>query len=117
LILALVAGKRRGPEPESRSRLYFKGEEKWSIVMDRTKRLAQAAAMGLAACLLTACGSYYQVTDLEGGGKYYTKDVDDEGNAGAVRFKDERTGSEVTLQNSQVRPISKDRYKDGMTEH
>ena len=52
-----------------------------------------------------------------GRGKYYTKDVDDVGKAGAVRFKDERTGSVVTLQNSQVRPISKDRYKEGTTEH
>lgn len=86
------------------------------MVMDRIKRLARVAAPCLAACLLAGCGSYYQVTDVASGGKYYTKDVDDEGDAGAVRFKDERTGGVVTLQNSQVRPISKDRYKDGMTE-
>lgn len=83
--------------------------------MDSKKRFATPVLAGLAACLLAACSSYYQVTDLENGGKYYTKDVDDEGKAGSVRFKDERSGSVVTIQNSQVRPISKDRYNEGMT--
>ena len=82
--------------------------------MNPLKRFITAAAMGLAASLLTACSTYYQVTDLQSGRNYYTKDVDNEGSA--VRFKDERTGSVVTVQNSQVRHISKDRYNDGMTE-
>ena len=80
------------------------------------KRFAWTAVLSLCTCLLAACSSYYQVTDLEGGGKYYTKDVDDEGKAGAVRFKDERSGSVVTIQNSQVRPVSKERYQEGVIE-
>lgn len=82
--------------------------------MNPLKRFATAAPMGLAASLLTACASYYQVTDLQTGRHYYTKDVDEEGSA--VRFKDERTGGVLTIENSQVRNISKDRYNDGMTE-
>lgn len=82
--------------------------------MNPLQRFTTATVMGLAASLLTACGTYYQVTDLQSGKNYYTKDVDNEGSA--VRFTDERTGGVVTLQNSQVRHISKDRYSDGMTE-
>jgi hypothetical protein len=84
--------------------------------MDRYKKLSAAALIGLSTCLLSACASYYQVTDLQHGGKYYTKDVDDEGNAGAVRFRDERSGSVVTLPTSEVRRISHDRYEEGLTE-
>ena len=42
---------------------------------------------------------------------YYTKDLDTPGGAGTVQFKDGRTDRQVTLQNSEVTPISGDEYR------
>lgn len=72
--------------------------------------------IGLGACLLPGCASYYKVTDLQNGGEYYTRDVDEAGDGGAIRFRDERTGSLVTLPTSKVRQISRDRYEEGLKE-
>lgn len=77
------------------------------------KRLSQAALIGLSLTALAAC-SHYIVRDPSTGSEYYTKDVDDVGKAGAVRFKDERTGSVVTLPTSEVRKVSPERYDEGM---
>ena len=55
-------------------------------------------------------GSYYMVRDPASGTAYYTTDVDKAGGTGAVKFKDEKTGSTVTLQSSEVKEISKDEF-------
>ncbi|MBT0962822.1 hypothetical protein [Denitromonas iodatirespirans] len=73
------------------------------------------AAVALGATLLGACTSYFQVTDPTTGRQYYTTDVDDEGDAGAIRFRDERHDEEVTLPSSEVKPISRERYHEGMS--
>ena len=57
------------------------------------------------AVLLAGCGSYYMVRDPSNGNTYYTTDVDRAGNAGAVRFTDERTGKVVMLPQSEVKKI------------
>lgn len=68
-------------------------------------------AMLLVACLLLAgCTSYYRVTDLATQQNYYTTDVDTK-SSGAVVFKDSRTGSQVTLQSSQITEINKEEYQ------
>jgi len=79
-------------------------------------RLPAAALVVLCAAGLAGCANYYKVTDLQSGGVYFTKDVDDAGEAGAVRFRDERTHSVVTLPSSQVREISHDRYNEGLVD-
>lgn len=56
-------------------------------------------------------GSYYQVTDPASGKMYYTTKVAGAGKAGAVKIKDDKTGSWVTLQSSEVCEISSDEYK------
>jgi hypothetical protein len=61
--------------------------------------------------LSAGCTSYYRVTDPASGKEYYTTSVDEKGKSGAVKIKDERTGSFVTLQSSEVREISADEYK------
>jgi hypothetical protein len=38
--------------------------------------------------------------------------VDDEGDAGAIRFKDEASGSVVTLPSSEVKEISSEHYHE-----
>ena len=60
---------------------------------------------------MTGCSSYYRVTDPASGKTYYTTKINDAGRAGAVKIKDDRTGSVVTLQSSEVKEISADEYE------
>ena len=63
---------------------------------------------------LVGCGGYYEVKDPESGNFYYTTDIDEQGSA--IRFRDEKTGSTITLQNSEIRELSKDDFKMKLTE-
>ena len=63
--------------------------------------------------LVIGCASYYKVTDPQSGKEYYTQKVDTLA-GGAVKVMDTRTGSIVTLQNSQVKEISEKEYKAGL---
>lgn len=67
---------------------------------------------GIGAILVMAagCSHYYQVSDPAGTKMYYTTDID-KTDAGAIRIKDEKTGSDVTLQSSEVKEISRDEYE------
>lgn len=71
-------------------------------------------ALLMVAATLSACSSYYMVRDLQSGATYYTRDVNSSGDAGAVAFKYEATGSKVTIQQSEVREISEDEYEAGI---
>ena len=64
--------------------------------------------------MLYGCGSHYAVRDPESGSTYYTKDVDRTGDNGAIKFKDEATGSKVIIQQSEVRKVSEDDYEAGI---
>jgi len=70
------------------------------------------AMLGLV-LLSTCCASYYKVTDPHTGKEYYTEDVSTV-QGGAVKLKDTRTGSTVTIQNSEVKEISEKEYKAGL---
>jgi uncharacterized protein YceK len=63
--------------------------------------------------LVVGCATYYKVTDPQSGNAYYSEKVDSM-SGGAVRLKDARTNSIVTLQNSQVKEISEKEYKAGL---
>ncbi len=63
--------------------------------------------------IVIGCASYYKVTDPQSGKEYYTEKVDTLA-GGAVKVMDTRTGSIVTLQNSQVKEISEKEYKAGL---
>jgi hypothetical protein len=66
------------------------------------------------ALLATGCASsYYKVTDPASGRVYYTDEVSTE-RSGAVKLKDARSKSVITLQNSEVIEISKDQYQAGL---
>ena len=73
---------------------------------------------GLVVCglimLFTGCSSHYRVTDPASGKTYYTTKIENAGRAGAVKIKDEKTGSTVTLQSSEVKEISADEYEAGL---
>lgn len=72
------------------------------------------AIVGGCAIVFAGCASYYQVRDPASGMAYYTSDVDRPGESGAVSFKDDRTNRNVTLQNSEVREISRGEYERGL---
>jgi hypothetical protein len=59
--------------------------------------------------LVAGCSNYYQVRDPESGNIYYTRMVTDHV-GGAVSFKDEATGRDVTLQQSEVKHVDSDVY-------
>ena len=61
--------------------------------------------------LLAGCGgNYYRVNDPGGDRHYYTSDIE-QTRTGAITFKDEKSGSVVTLQSSEVKKISEDEFK------
>jgi hypothetical protein len=63
---------------------------------------------------VAGCSSHYRVTDPASGKMYYTTKVNEAGRAGAVKIKDEKSGSMVTLQSSEVKEISAEEYEAGL---
>ena len=60
---------------------------------------------------ITACGGgYYMVKDPATDKTYYTDKIKEE-KGGAIKLKDANTGSEVTLQTSEVTKINKEEFK------
>jgi hypothetical protein len=79
----------------------------------KTLSFARFSACLLILIGLAGCTTYYRVTDQTSRRVYYTKDVD-RTESGAVRFYDARSGSEVTLQSSEIVKVSRDAYEDGI---
>jgi uncharacterized protein YdeI (BOF family) len=64
--------------------------------------------------LLAGCGgNYYRVNDPAGDKQYYTTEIK-QTRTGAITFKDEKSGSVVTLQSSEVKEISGDEFEAAM---
>ncbi len=67
------------------------------------------------ACVLAlsiaGCGSiyHYKITDPSTGNTYYSQKIEKKGSA--IEFTDAKSGSMVTLQNSEVLEISKEEYQ------
>ena len=77
-------------------------------------RLLRAVLLTVAPLVLLAgCASYYRVTDPTSGREYYTHDFE-RSRDGSLKFKDGKTKSEVTLQNSEVSEIKKADYEKGI---
>lgn len=62
---------------------------------------------------LTSCGGYYQIKDPASDKIYYSRSIDEE-DGGAIRFEDEKTGTQVTLQNSEVKEIESKEYRQAV---
>ena len=76
-------------------------------------RLAVLAGVAFA---ITACSStYYMVKDPSNGKTYYTTSLEKSG--GSVSFKDAKSLSEVTIQNSQISEITQDQYQVAVGSH
>jgi hypothetical protein len=62
---------------------------------------------------IMGCGGYYMVKDPASGSVYYTTKIKDE-KGGAVKFTDEKTKTNVTLQNSEIKEIPKKEFKSAL---
>lgn len=58
---------------------------------------------------LVGCGGYWMVTDPTTKNVYYTEAIADTG--GGLRFIDAKTGNEVSLQNTELKKVTKDEFK------
>jgi hypothetical protein len=81
--------------------------------MKRSVRYGWLVASLCIGFLVVGCATYYRVTDPQSGNTYYTQKIENV-MGGAVKVKDTRTGSIVTLQNSEVKEISEKEYKAGL---
>jgi hypothetical protein len=76
----------------------------------KMKTTALWTLCGLVTLVAGCGGDFYRVNDPAGDKQYYTKDIK-QTKAGAITFKDEKSGSKVTLQSSEVKEISEDEFK------
>ena len=73
----------------------------------------KSSALLLSVLLLaTGCTQYYKVHDPHSGKTYYTTELQKKNN-GTAMLKDARTGSEVTVQNSEIMKIKKEEFESG----
>ena len=76
--------------------------------------LITTVLLGGLTLLVAGCTDHYRVTDPMSGKSYYTTKVDSAGRGGAVKIKDKKSGSIVTLQSSEVKTISEEEYEAAM---
>lgn len=62
---------------------------------------------------LAGCTTYHKVTDPASKNVYYTKKIKQQ-KSGAVTFTDDRTGTKVTLQSSEIQKIPRKEYKEAI---
>jgi len=79
----------------------------------KTTHIAFGILCGMAGLLAGCGGHYYKVNDPAGDRLYYTTEIE-QSKAGAITFKDKKSGSKVTLQSSEVKDISKEEFEAGI---
>ena len=79
----------------------------------KTTHIAFGVLCGMAGLLGGCSSDYYRVNNPAGDKQYYTKKID-QTKSGTITFKDEKSGSKVTLQSSEVKNISKDEFETGI---
>jgi hypothetical protein len=79
----------------------------------KTTHMAFGILCGVAGLLGGCGGNYYKVNDPAGERLYYTTEIE-QSKAGAITFKDKKSGSKVTLQSSEVKEISEDEFNAGI---
>jgi hypothetical protein len=77
----------------------------------RTARLTVTTALLAIVLMAAGCTTYYRVTEPGSGRAYYTTDIKRRGSA--VEFTDAKSGSEVTLQASEVKEITQEDFQKG----
>jgi hypothetical protein len=90
--------------------LYFlRADAQERKIMTRYPLKAGYLLLLSAALLAGGCTTYYQIQDPVTGDVYYADDLKTL-DGGAVRFIDAQSGTEVTVQNSDIKEISEDEY-------
>ena len=79
----------------------------------KTTYLAFGVLCGMAGLLAGCGGNYYKVNDPASERLYYTTEIE-QSKAGAITFKDKKSGGKVTLQSSEVKEISEDEFNAGV---
>ena len=69
-------------------------------------------AMVMMASLASCGGGYYMVTEPGSEKVYYTEKIKDQKGGSGIVFKDAVSGSDVTLQSSEVLKIKKAEFKE-----
>ena len=69
--------------------------------------------LALIAVIFTGCTTYYKVNDPISGESYYTTEVKKR-SSGAVYLNDQKSGKEVTIQNSEIEKITKEEFNVGI---
>jgi hypothetical protein len=77
----------------------------------RTARLTVTTALLAIVLMAAGCTTYYRITEPGSGRAYYTTDIKRRGSA--VEFKDAKSGSEVTLQASEITEITQEDFQKG----
>ena len=60
--------------------------------------------------MLVGCTTYYRITDPTTGKSYYATDFD-KGRDGSITLTDEKSGAEVTVQNSEISELKQGAYE------
>ncbi len=74
-------------------------------------RLLSITMSFLALMMIAGCASYYKITDPTSKIVYYARDYE-KTKAGGVSFKDARTGAIVTIQNSEIKEVSRQTFDE-----
>jgi uncharacterized protein YceK len=74
-------------------------------------RLVSLVVSFLMLLAISGCGSYYKITDPTSKNIYYSKDYE-KTKLGGLSFKDAKTGAIVTIQNSEIKEISRDTFDE-----
>jgi len=77
--------------------------------MAKSFRTSLVASLLAATCLLAGC-AHHQVSDPTTGRTYFTRNAQRAPYSGAVIFTDGKTGELLTLQNTQLKQISREEY-------
>ncbi|MFA5180310.1 MAG: hypothetical protein WC405_03255 [Syntrophales bacterium] len=74
-------------------------------------RLVSLVVSCLMLLAISGCGSYYKITEPTSKSVYYSKDYE-KTKMGGLSFKDAKTGAIVTIQNSEIKEISRDTFDE-----
>jgi hypothetical protein len=77
------------------------------------RRAARSCAWLFLLLFAAGCTTYYRITDQPTRRTYYTTEFD-RTESGAVRFYDEKSRANVTLQSTEIVEISKDAFNAGI---
>lgn len=96
-------------------RFYQKLASSWELIlrnelMNFKLHHVSVLAIIISSGLFSGCASRYEIRDPQTGTIYHTESVDRE-RGGAIIFDDATSGREVTIQNSEIKKLSKSEYE------